>query len=61
MVYPGPVKISFPVPWSSDRLVSSTWSNKLISTVVSDYINTMKTTFDFNFVLNKGVKQPGYT
>ena len=27
------------------------------STVVSDYINTMKTTFDFNFDFYKAVKQ----
>ena len=31
------------------------------NTVVGDYINTMKTTFDFNFDLYPGFKQPGYT
>ena len=30
-------------------------------TVVCDYINTMKTTFDFNFDLNQAVKQHEYT
>ena len=30
-------------------------------TVVSNYINTMKTTFDVNFDLNSAVKQHGYT
>ena len=30
-------------------------------TVVSDYINKMKATFDFNFDLNHAVKQHGYT
>ena len=29
-------------------------------TVVGDYINTMKTTFDFSFDLNQAVKQHGY-
>ena len=28
--------------------------------VVGDYINAMKTTFDFNFHLYQGVKQHGY-
>ena len=28
-----------------------------LCTVVGDYINTMKTTFDFNFYLNEAVKQ----
>ena len=28
--------------------------------MVSDYINTMKTTFDFNFDLNQALKQHGY-
>ena len=32
-----------------------------LNTVVVDYINTMKTTFDFNFDLHKAVKQHGYT
>ena len=31
------------------------------NTVLSDYINTIKTTFDFNFDLNHAVKQRGYT
>ena len=31
------------------------------STVVSDYINTMKTTFDINFDLYHALKQHGYT
>ena len=30
-------------------------------TVVGDYINTKKTTFDFNFDLNQAIKQHGYT
>ena len=30
-------------------------------TVVSDYINIMKVTFDFNFDLNQADKQLGYT
>jgi len=29
--------------------------------VVGDYINTMKTTFDFIFDLHQAVKQHGYT
>ena len=29
--------------------------------MVGDYINTMKTTFDFNFVLYQAFKQHGYT
>ena len=29
-------------------------------TVVGDYINRMKTTFDFNFDLHQAVKQHGY-
>ena len=31
-----------------------------LNTVVGDYINTMKTNFDFNFNLYKAVKQYGY-
>ena len=31
------------------------------STVVGDYINTMKTTFDFNFDLYQAFKHRGYT
>jgi len=30
-------------------------------TVVGDYINTVMTTFDFNFDLNQAVKQHGKT
>ena len=30
------------------------------TTVVGDYINTMKTTFEFNFDLNYAVNQHGY-
>ena len=33
---------------------------KFVTTVVGDYINTMKTTFDFNFDLYQAVKQHGY-
>ena len=29
--------------------------------MVGDYINKMKTTFDFNFGLNQALKQHGYT
>ena len=29
--------------------------------MVGDYINKMKTTFDFNFDLNQALKQHGYT
>ena len=35
--------------------------NERISTVVSNYINTMKTSFDFNFDLYEPFKQHGYT
>ena len=31
------------------------------NSVVGDYINTMKTTFNFNFELYQAVKQHGYT
>ena len=31
------------------------------NTVVGDYINTMKTTVEFNFDLNQAVKQHEYT
>ena len=34
---------------------------KLNISVVGHFINTMKTTFDFNFDLNQAVKQHGYT
>ena len=33
----------------------------LLSTVLGDVINTMKTTFDLNFNLYQIVKQHGYT
>ena len=33
----------------------------MYTTVVIDYINTMKTTFVFNFDLTQAVKQHGYT
>ena len=33
----------------------------IYKTVVGDYINTMKTTFDFNFVLYQAFKQHEYT
>ena len=32
-----------------------------ITTVVGDYLNIMKTNFDFNFDLYHAVKQHGYT
>jgi len=32
-----------------------------LHTVVGDFINTMKTTFNFNFDLYHAVKQQGYT
>ena len=32
-----------------------------LETVVGDFINIMKTTFDFNFDLYKALKQHGYT
>ena len=35
--------------------------SKMVSTLVGDYINTMKTTFDFKFDLYKAVKQQRYT
>ena len=31
-----------------------------LHTLVGDYINTMKTTFDFNFDLYQAAKQQGY-
>ena len=33
----------------------------LLCTVVGDYINTMKTTFDFNFNLDQAFKQHEHT
>ena len=41
--------------------VNHQFQNKKKDTVVGDYINTMKTTFDFNFNLNRAIKQHGYT
>ena len=35
--------------------------NNLNTTVLGKFINTMKTTFDFNFDLNQAFKQNGYT
>ena len=35
--------------------------NKHFSTVVGDYINIMKPTFDFNFGLYQAIKQHKYT
>ena len=33
---------------------------KMINSVVGDYINIKKTTFDFNFDLNQAFKQHGF-
>jgi len=32
----------------------------ILDAAVGNYINTMKTTFDFNFDFHQGVKQHGY-
>ena len=37
------------------------YSRSPITTVVGDYINIMKTTFDFNFDLYQALKQQGCT
>ena len=42
------------------KILSSFFSLILTSTVVGDYINTMKTTFDLNFDVYQAVKQHGY-
>ena len=36
-------------------------SQIILNTVVGDYINIVKTTFDFNFDLYQAFKQHGYT
>jgi len=36
-------------------------SQIILNTVVGDYINIMKTTFDFNFDSYQAFKQHGYT
>ena len=49
------------VTLSHEKRVRAPPSKCSLHTVISDYINTIKTTFDFNFDLYLAVKQHGYT
>ena len=56
-----PVTVLEKTPVRSKNILFLFTSQHCLCTVVGDYINKMKTTFDLNFDLHQAFKQHGYT